>query len=734
MMRFVRVICWEKLRLLPAAYFCRPVKLKKLQTYLSVVLVFFGLQSRILAQQLDPPVLNCLQVAGNGNVTLGLVPTSDPSGYFVEYQIFTSANQGAGYSFSDIEASINVFSTTHTTVASLTDNIYYYIQTISSDGTNSYQSITSDTLSTIWLTATPSPTGYAVLDWNTPFLPSYNVPTGLFYEVWREYPAGTWTMVQTMPYGVTGSNYEISEVCGANMNFEVRLTMPGGCVFTSNLAGGFFENYAPPIIPVITEISIDHLLNRAVISWEPSPSPDTEAYIIYKCVNGATLIVDTIWGINNTSFTDLLSGSAVSTGQVSYTIAAFDECYHGSPPSPNTSALGPCHSSIYLPNIGYGVCNSNLNLNWLAYDGWQDGTEEYIIYHALAPDIATPLSDLSFVPIDTVSGNVTNFSYLISDFNVYHCFYIVGVASVTGYQAISNYTRVLTPYPVPPAYLYLGSASVTSQDSTLVTLLIEPTPNIYQVKLERFNPLTLVWDEVIVLDTDGTGSLSMPDSQRATDAFSYTYRIITSNYCGDIIDTTNLGKTILLNGVTNEQRLVNTLVWTTYGDWDEGVEKYLIHRVIGELGTDEVVTEIYPGAQFFYDDEVADQLFTDGTFTYYIEAVEKNGPYATNSAFSNEVKLSQKPVIWIPNAFVVNGYNRTFNPVISFADFTEYQMIIYSRWGDIIFQSDDITIPWDGRMNGEIVQEGAYTYFMTVKDGKGKAYDHTGYVIVLVEK
>lgn len=686
------------------------------------------------AQTLNPPTLNCMQVDLNGDVTLNWSPASDPTGVFVEYQIFTSSNQATGYLMADTESALNTFLHTHTTSATLTDNIYYYIQTISSDGTNTYQSVTSDTMTTIWLTATPSPTGFAVLDWNTPFLPSYPVPDGLQYEVWREYPAGTWNMVQTFPYGVTGSNYEIVDVCGDNMNFMVRLAMPNGCVFTSNVDGGYFENYAPPVIPTMTDISIDHTLNRAIISWEASPSPDTEAYIIYKCVNGNTLIVDTIWGINTTTFTDLLSGSAVSTGQVSYSIAAFDGCYHGVPPSPNTSALAPCQSSVYVPNIGYTVCNPNVNFTWEHYDGWPDGVSEYIIYHALAPDIATPFADLVFSPLDTVPGNVSNFSHPITDFNLYHCYYVVAVGTFTGYQAVSNYTRVLTPYPVDPAYLYLGSASVISQDSTLITLLIEPTINTYEVKLERFNPITLSWDEVIIMSTDGTGSLVMPDSQRATDAFSYTYRVITSNYCGDVIDTTNLGKTILLSGLANEQRQVNTVVWTIYGDWDQGVEKYLLHRIIGEFGSDEVIAEIFPGAGFFYDDDVSTQFFTEGKFRYYIEAVESNGPFGTNSAISNAIELTQKPVIWIPNAFVVNGFNETFRPVISFADFSQYQMIIYSRWGDVIFQSEDINTPWDGKMNGDVVQEGAYTYYMTIKDGKGKAYDYTGYVTVLVEK
>jgi gliding motility-associated-like protein len=61
-------------------------------------------------------------------------------------------------------------------------------------------------------------------------------------------------------------------------------------------------------------------------------------------------------------------------------------------------------------------------------------------------------------------------------------------------------------------------------------------------------------------------------------------------------------------------------------------------------------------------------------------------------------------------------------------------MVIFSRWGDVIYQTEDFSAPWDGTMNGSTVQEGTYTYYITVKDGKGKAFDRSGYVTMLVNK
>ena len=156
-----------------------------------------------------------------------------------------------------------------------------------------------------------------------------------------------------------------------------------------------------------------------------------------------------------------------------------------------------------------------------------------------------------------------------------------------------------------------------------------------------------------------------------------------------------------------------------------------MHRKIGN-GPDEVIAELNAGAELFIEDDVSALIYSEGTFCYWIEAIELPTVYGVHSSFSNEICLALQPVIWIPNSFVVGGYNNTFVPVISFADFQSYRMIIYSRWGDIIYESNDINTPWDGKMNGKVVQEGAYTYFLTIKDGEGRAYDYTGYVTVLV--
>lgn len=698
---------------------------------LFLFLCSFIADAKALAQILDSPEFKCVQVDPAGNVQLQWTAPPDPGNDFTGYEIFSSLTQNGPYSPLSTVAPIGTTNFNHVTSNAAMTEIYYYLTTSSAAGS----SVSSDTLRSIHLDAIPSslPQGYAFLNWNSPFLASANVPAGLNYEVWREYPAGNWTMVGTLPYGVTIWNYEIS-FCSEFLNFQIRLNVPGMCTFTSNIDGDTFQDLVPPAIPVVASVEVDHISNDAVISWLASTSQDTQGYILYKCNNNVLSIVDTVWGINNTQFVDILANTTV--GPVSYLLAAFDTCYSGIPPSPNTSPTADiCNQSVFLNAVPYAICDDFIEINWTPYFGWEDGVESYIIYHSFVQSPLPPIGSIVFTPIDTVSGNETNYIHTSISLEGYNVYYVEAVATGTGFRAHSNIQTVLTPYPVPPDFVYLSSANVIGQQENEVTITIDPTNLTHDYQLQRLDINGGNWDDMITLSAVNQSELVFTDLAVNTDVFSNTYRVITTNQCADVIDTTNFGTTILLTGLANTDRSVNVLVWSAYGDWESGVQTYRVHRIIGDGGVDEVIAEISTAGGYFEDD-VSQLPFTEGKFCYRIEAVERpsNVTGILNSAYSNELCLSQTPVIWIPSAFVVDGFNNTFSPVISFADFDNYKMLIYSRWGDVIYETNSIDEPWDGKMNGKYVQEGAYPYYISVKDGKGRLYERVGYVIMLTER
>ena len=55
--------------------------------------------------------------------------------------------------------------------------------------------------------------------------------------------------------------------------------------------------------------------------------------------------------------------------------------------------------------------------------------------------------------------------------------------------------------------------------------------------------------------------------------------------------------------------------------------------------------------------------------------------------------------------------------------------MIFNRWGELIFESHDPEIGWDGTYHAEFVQDGTYTWTIDVKDGlKNKSEKFIGHV------
>ena len=77
-------------------------------------------------------------------------------------------------------------------------------------------------------------------------------------------------------------------------------------------------------------------------------------------------------------------------------------------------------------------------------------------------------------------------------------------------------------------------------------------------------------------------------------------------------------------------------------------------------------------------------------------------------------------VYYIPNTFTPDGdqFNQTFLPIFTTGvDPFNYQMLIYNRWGEIIFESLHPNIGWDASYGakGNSCPSGTYTYVITIK-------------------
>lgn len=76
-------------------------------------------------------------------------------------------------------------------------------------------------------------------------------------------------------------------------------------------------------------------------------------------------------------------------------------------------------------------------------------------------------------------------------------------------------------------------------------------------------------------------------------------------------------------------------------------------------------------------------------------------------------------VFWVPNTFTPDGdqYNQTFKPIFySGFDPFAFDMFIFNRWGELIWESHDVNVGWDGATRkGNKVADGTYTWKIRFK-------------------
>ena len=119
------------------------------------------------------------------------------------------------------------------------------------------------------------------------------------------------------------------------------------------------------------------------------------------------------------------------------------------------------------------------------------------------------------------------------------------------------------------------------------------------------------------------------------------------------------------------------------------------------------------------NDEAPTHLFVvedEGT-TVVLYAYSNLGCVDTASFF---IGFDPGLVYYIPNTFTPDGdqFNQTFLPIFtSGIDPFNYQLLIYNRWGEVIFESLNPETGWDGSfgVQGNPAQNGTYTYLITIK-------------------
>ncbi len=108
-----------------------------------------------------------------------------------------------------------------------------------------------------------------------------------------------------------------------------------------------------------------------------------------------------------------------------------------------------------------------------------------------------------------------------------------------------------------------------------------------------------------------------------------------------------------------------------------------------------------------------------------------------NLIYAQENSEIQVPNAFTPNPSASNGglydplalNNDVFHPVIR--GVTKYELSIFNRWGELIFESKDINIGWDGYYKGKLCQQDVYVWKVKVTTNEGQILNKSGDVLLV---
>ncbi len=111
-------------------------------------------------------------------------------------------------------------------------------------------------------------------------------------------------------------------------------------------------------------------------------------------------------------------------------------------------------------------------------------------------------------------------------------------------------------------------------------------------------------------------------------------------------------------------------------------------------------------------------VFPDGVPGNYIAQLIVTSDFGCKDTVEKIVIVMPEVLIYAPNAFTPDGdeFNQSWRVFLQGIDPYDFELLIYNRWGEIIFESHDIEASWDGTYNGEIVPTGVYNWTIRTKD------------------
>ena len=127
-------------------------------------------------------------------------------------------------------------------------------------------------------------------------------------------------------------------------------------------------------------------------------------------------------------------------------------------------------------------------------------------------------------------------------------------------------------------------------------------------------------------------------------------------------------------------------------------------------------------------DQNPNHMYSD-TGTYIVQLIVHNSKMCYDTIYK-PIRIKDEFAIYFPNTFTPNddGVNEQFKPLA--VGVAEFKMLIFDRWGLVIYSTSELEKGWNGNMagTGKECQMDTYVYMAIATGENGKKKEFIGHV------
>jgi gliding motility-associated-like protein len=443
--------------------------------------------------------------------------------------------------------------------------------------------------------------------------------------------------------------------------------------------------------------------NQISLTWiNPPTVTGFYSYYIFRNDGTGWVLLDSVMNVNQSTYTDN-SVTNTYSNRYAYRLSTCRECPGRYQSDPGTEAISSLCDAYNLSSVESQV-------SWNEYPVWANPT--YTIEVNSNPDF-----------ILHQNYGDTSTTYLNCDFR--GRFRTFTQDPVTGCTVFSGYSPVVEHKDTLPEPPEVCRVTVVEGDIG-IRLDWKPDYSAFLGGYKIYRKILGIEDQFSLLNEIPSNLVnSYEDRQVEVDNNRYCYVLAAMDRCGQEVIGKDTSCSILLRA--NAVEYASEIDWSDYIGWGNLLDRYEVWMA---PETYKFYVRIFPGEKEIFKYTDRDIFRPQPMFCYRVKAMNNPTECGTES-WSNENCIEFTPLLHTANAFSPNGDGINDFFIVSHYFINNYHLLIFDRWGNLIFESFDKGNHWTGSNDGQACPEGVYIYVVEGTGYNGQVISKNGTVTLI---